>query len=115
MSDVLDLLDVDHRAALELIPKFDFGDLPKARAGVEAMIAAGNAIAPAISGVIVEDRFVPGPKGGADVMLRIYRPKRSPGHVPLFYWIHGGGLIVGLVAMDDVFCKNIVKSTGCVV
>jgi acetyl esterase/lipase len=43
---------------------------------------------------------------GHRLMVRVYRPTGSTGPLPTLYWIHGGGLIVGEVAMNDGFCAN---------
>lgn len=43
----------------------------------------------------VEERAVPGRPGDPDVSLLICRPTNAPGPVPVFYHMHGGGLVVG--------------------
>ncbi|MDX2931781.1 alpha/beta hydrolase [Streptomyces ipomoeae] len=45
----------------------------------------------------VEDRAVPGPAGAPDISLLICRPTApsTPGPLPVIYYIHGGGMIIG--------------------
>lgn len=40
--------------------------------------------------VDIEERFVPGPAGAADVRVLLYRPKALAGRLPLIVSIHGG-------------------------
>ncbi len=48
-----------------------------------------------------------------DLRLRVYRPERPSGAG--LYWVHGGGLILGAAAMDDLFCAETARDTGAVV
>ncbi|MFI1359895.1 alpha/beta hydrolase [Streptomyces sp. NPDC020898] len=43
----------------------------------------------------VEDRVVPGPEGAPDISLLIARPAVSAGARPVFYHVHGGGMVLG--------------------
>jgi acetyl esterase/lipase len=63
--------------------------------------------------VDVTDHVAPG--DGVDVALRCYRPAGAEGALPAIYWIHGGGMVAGSVAEDDVYCLRLAKSTGLVV
>lgn len=47
------------------------------------------------------DYHVSGPKDSPDVLVRVHRPRSAKGQLPCAYWIHGGGYIVGSVALDD--------------
>jgi len=38
----------------------------------------------------IEERFVPGPKDAPDVRVLIYRPKDTPGKLPILLHLHGG-------------------------
>jgi len=49
------------------------------------------------------------------VPLFIYYPENQNKALPVLYWIHGGGLVVGTAQQDEVILKNIVKDMGCVV
>ncbi|MCY4622522.1 MAG: alpha/beta hydrolase [bacterium] len=112
-----DRLDEESKAVLEMIPEslLDLSDIPTARAAVEGLMAAMFASAPEIPGVETEDHWVPGAPGDPDVMVRVYTPSGIEGPVPALYWIHGGGMVLGDVAMDDLKCKAVALETGCLV
>ena len=42
-------------------------------------------------GLAIKDHAVP----GASTMARIYRPESASGPLPVVFWIHGGGLVIG--------------------
>ncbi|MFC4533412.1 alpha/beta hydrolase [Sphaerisporangium dianthi] len=114
-------MDPELAAGLEhaFIPPVDFarmspGDLPELR----RRMAGAFADMPPLTGpgVTTEDRWVPGPDGAPDLRVRIYRPaeRRGPQPLPCLYWIHGGGMILGLVEMDDARVAGLVREVGCV-
>ncbi|MGH3648028.1 MAG: alpha/beta hydrolase [Micromonosporaceae bacterium] len=113
-------LDPEFRAILERdgIRSVDLSgvrpeDLPAIRAREDALREA--AAEPIPDGVHVEDRMVPGPAGGPDVRVRIYRPAAPQGPLPGVYWIHGGGMVMGTPEMDDARAARYVSQVGCVV
>lgn len=63
-----------------------------------------------------EDHLVPGHPGDPDVPVRIYRPKagaESPRACLLE--IHGGGFMLGDIAMMDPWCQQVAADTGAIV
>ena len=112
-----DRLDEESKAVLEMIPEslLDLSDIPAARAAIDGLMAAMFASAPEIPGVETEDHWVPGVPGDPDVMVRVYTPPDIEGPVPALYWIHGGGMVLGDVPMDDLNCKGVALEMGCVV
>jgi acetyl esterase/lipase len=54
---------------------------------------------PSIGGVTLTDQQL------SHGFVRIYRPPGPPSGAGLL-WIHGGGLVIGSVGMDDKFCAN---------
>ena len=36
-----------------------------------------------------------------DVTVRIYQPAALLTPAPVLYWVHGGGMVLGSLAMDD--------------
>ncbi len=115
--DFADRLDEAHKAVLEMLPEdmLDLSDIPTARAMVSGLMEAMTADAPDIPGVDVEDHWVPGPAGDPDVMVRVYTPTSAGSDAPGLLWIHGGGMVLGDVAMDDLSCKGMAVTHGCVV
>ncbi|WP_186760043.1 alpha/beta hydrolase [Arthrobacter alpinus] len=63
--------------------------------------------------VTITDHVAPGPDVG--VPLRSYRPAKAKGPLPGLFWIHGGGMVAGSMAEDDVYCLKLAKSLGLVV
>ncbi|WP_104087211.1 alpha/beta hydrolase [Arthrobacter sp. GMC3] len=63
--------------------------------------------------VTIADHVAPGEK--VDVALRSYRPATAAGALPGLFWIHGGGMVAGSMAEDDLYCLKLAASTGLVV
>jgi len=49
-------------------------------------------------------------KLGGGVRLRVYTPAQATGAALL--WVHGGGLVLGAAAMDDVHCGETARQLG---
>jgi acetyl esterase/lipase len=79
------------------------------REGLSAFFAAAPPARPA--SVLVEDVVVPGPDNG-QVPLRIYRPAAQAFDLPALYWMHGGGMVIGSVDMDDALLVGAVERLG---
>jgi acetyl esterase/lipase len=62
--------------------------------------------------VDVTDVWVPGSQGEPDVALRIYRPAATSTPVPALYWMHGGGMMIGCIDMDDALMVGAVEQLG---
>lgn len=52
---------------------------------------------PAMPGVTVRERTIPGPAGAPDVTVRVYRPAGTDAPLPAVLWVHGGGFCLGNV------------------
>ena len=109
-SPALDLnlqLDDEHRAVLDGMPmRMDLADIEAAREGAAAR-RAGMPVPVMPDNVAMEDHMAPGPDGAPDVMVRTYRPAGLATNAPAFYWIHGGGMVLGNVEMSDPYCAGI--------
>ncbi len=100
------------------LPELTLASIPARRQQFRDMIALMHATIPPNPNVAQEDRRVPGPAGAPDVLVRIYRPMATAAASaprPAIYWIHGGGMIVGDIGMDDTTCAALVEKLGCVV
>jgi acetyl esterase/lipase len=51
--------------------------------------------------VTISELEVPGPTDGPPVVLRIHRPKNASGPLPCIYFMHGGGMVMGVASRDD--------------
>ena len=83
-------------------PEFlDLSDIPKMRQKfIEAM--AKIAKPPRPEGLEIADH-----RPSDDVTVRVYRPAGLEASAPALYWIHGGGLVMGTVDMDDDYCAGL--------
>jgi acetyl esterase len=67
------------------------------------------------TGIIIEDRTVPGSPGDPDVSVRIYRPEAQAGTVGGVLSIHGGGFVTGDLDADMGLALMLVGAVGAVV
>ena len=115
-SDIASRLDALHRAVYDEMPPrdLDAGDV----AGSVAKLRDNSALrerGPLPDGVSSEDHMVPGPDGAPEIMVRLYRPTGLAAGGPAFYWIHGGGMVLGSVDMTDAFCGKQAADLGILV
>jgi len=113
----VDRLDAEHREALAAVPDDlkDLSDIGAARAREQEMRRVLASRAPAVTGVVVSDQLAPGPPGGPEVLVRMYRPDGAHDPTPVLCFMHGGGMVLGAVAGADPICRSIVSDVGCVV
>jgi acetyl esterase/lipase len=67
------------------------------------------------SGVVIEDRKVPGPPGAPDVPVRIYSPQGLNAPAPALLHIHGGGFVIGNLESEHGSCIGLCRGLGAVV
>jgi len=103
--------DEFHLAFIQSAGALDLNDLDSARLGFEFFI---NSLPPAPAGVTVHDVFVPS-NDGHDIRLRVFRPDHITAPAPVFYWMHGGGLVLGRAEQDDFFNGSIALELGIIV
>lgn len=114
--DLANSLDAAHLAVLEVLPPdlLDLSDIERTRAGVQALMDAMPA--PELpSSVTIEDVMVPGLDDDPDVQVRLYRPDAMAAGSPALYWIHGGGMVLGSVEMNDADCAMWAADLECLV
>ena len=110
-----DHLDAEHLAVLEMLPGdlLDLSDLPATRARIDEFI--DHMPAPEIhDSVEVANHHVEA-ADGHEVLVRVYRPKERRDRSPGLYWIHGGGMVLGDVSMDEAGCAAIASDLDVVV
>ena len=105
--DLTSRLDAEHLAVYRAMPEDLLAglidDLPATRDRAAALAAAVTR-PPWPAGVTTEDRYAPGPAGAPDVLVRVYRPEGLPSPAAALYWVHGGGMVMGSIAMNDDMC-----------
>jgi len=94
------------------LPELDFENTP-----VDVLLAQLRSTAPAVnapreSPVSTEDREVAGPY--RNIPLRIYTPPGT-GPFPILVNFHGGGWVMGTLAMDDVRNLRMAEQAGCII
>ena len=106
--------DDTHREILAILPGtlMDLSDLQPAVAMLMSMLGGVAAEIPA--GVVVDDHHVQ-TADGHELLVRVYRPRVPRASSPCLYWMLGGGLVLGNVAMDDARCVEIVEHLNIVV
>jgi acetyl esterase/lipase len=106
--------DQVHREILGFLPPnlMDFSDLEAGRAQLMAMLGAAPVELP--DDVTVEDHHTT-TADGHELLVRLYRPRRAGPRSAALYWMHGGGMILGNVSMDDALCASYATSVGIVV
>jgi acetyl esterase len=99
---------------VHLLPAGDLDDVEQSRAWIETLIAPLNADVDT-TGVDVDDREIPGPDTA--VPVRVYAPSgQAPaGGRPALLDIHGGGFVVGSIAMEHAFATQVARELGAVV
>lgn len=109
-------LDEMHAAVLDLLPPdlLDLSDIPRVRAGLDALIQ-GMPTPEMPSDVTVEDVRVPGLDGDPEVLVRLYKPDGLPADAAALYWIHGGGMVLGSVEVNDGECAAWASRFRCLV
>ncbi len=103
-----------HREILGFLPPnlMDFSDLDAGRAQLMAMLAATPVELP--DDISVEDHHV-ATADGHSLLVRVYRPSAAGAGSPALYWMHGGGMILGNVSMDDAICASYATAAGAIV
>jgi acetyl esterase/lipase len=113
----VDQLDPELRSLVQRLPAdraFDLNNMSAARARMKKLVAELLGSLPPVEGVTSQDQFVPGPQGGDQVRVRVYRSNDQRNKLPGLFWIHGGGYVVGDIDQDDRLMKQFVKRIDCV-
>ena len=65
--------------------------------------------------LVIENTFIRGKNAGAQIRLRLYRPKAAPSPAPVLLWMHGGGYLIGQPELDDLRCIRYAQALGLVI
>lgn len=104
-------LDPELAAAVAMLPRGDFSNLPVARSTMNHLVDAFLADL-SYEGAHLRLLSVPGAEGDPDVEVRLFIPETSTGPLPVLIWIHGGGFAVGSAAASDAYCLEVVRRLG---
>lgn len=113
---VPDAADAPTRALIEKInalklPPMETVPPAVARAGFAKRAKEIN-LDPASVGAIEEMRV---PADGRTVPARLYRPEGPTGPVPMLFYFHGGGFVIGDLETHDPICRHICRDAGALV
>lgn len=95
------LIDPEIISAIDLIPTSDLTETTliesrKSQSQMMPQIAVTQ-----LFPVTFEEKSVPSYFGGPDIRIEIIKPKQSKyAKMPLYYWIHGGGMVLGSPIFD---------------
>ena len=87
----------------------DLNGTRAASAARDAQLTAGMQV----PDTIVQELLQAPSSEGHTIDLRIMRPSATHGKAPLFFWIHGGGYVMGTAAQGDMFTLNAAQGLGC--
>ena len=90
--------------------RYDAESIVSIREGMDAFFSTAAPVRPA--SVVVEDVSIPLSDGDTELPLRIYRPAGRSTAVPALYWMHGGGMVIGSIDMDDALLTDAVERLG---
>lgn len=107
------LVDPELAPLLELFPTIAFSTdlLPMIRSR-EIPVRDDPAVT---ARVAMETRMVPGPKGAAEVSVRMYTPREGQFVRPCILHFHGGGYVTGSAAMMDPVHRALALEMDCVI
>jgi acetyl esterase/lipase len=108
--------DPAFRDLLPLLPTVqDLSSLEKVQAARSARFEMFP-MPPDREDVLVEDHRIAGPPQAPDVAVRVYRPKaKQDAPRPGVFEIHGGGFMMGDLAMMDPWCQRVAAEVDAVV
>jgi acetyl esterase/lipase len=118
MVNITKRLDVGLKPTLPYIPTiiheyFAQNDIKKARGAYAQFVAPSFELADQIKDVICEKIVISSSTNDAELNLYVYTPSGKEEPLPVLYWIHGGGLVIGGAKMDELLLKTTAKVVGC--
>ena len=102
---------------VELLPneELTLDGIPEARTNMESLVAVLSTDIDA-TGVTISDREITGRDGAPPVPVRVYVPKgEAAGPRPAYLTIHGGGFVMGTIAIEHAFGVQVARELGAVV
>ncbi len=100
-------IDPDFHDVLPFLPTTPITDIAESRAMLASMTPTLNAALDE-SGLAIDECSVPGPEGGPEVAVRMYRPLGGGSGAGVLY-IHGGGFISGSLDSEHAVAVSIAR------
>lgn len=108
-------LDPELAAAAAQMPEIEFTDPLAARRRSDEL-RESRAVEVDVSGLVVEDRLVPGAPGEPPVAVRVYQPRSHDDGRPALIQLHGGAFVAGDLEADHaVSARNAAQLQATVV
>src|SRR5580658_10196507 len=103
------LVDRELAAALDLLPSMElsFETLSAWRTQLAEMYRRTAALLPSSTDVERRVVFLPGPENSPEVRLLIYTPPRAEAKRPAYFYIHGGGFVMGAPDQNEIQSRAI--------
>jgi acetyl esterase/lipase len=101
-----DALDPEIREAVRDIPAFVFS------AETVPMMRQNAVFSPVAAPDVERTELTTGPYGGVD--MTVLRHRDAVGNLPVLFWMHGGGMVIGNRFMDDFRLCEWCRSLSCV-
>ena len=76
-------------------------DIEKRRDVIKSFIRMRASKLPPIENLVIEDRNIACPDSLNELVVRIYKPNRVSGILPGIFFIHGGGMIMGSIEIEN--------------
>ncbi len=97
------------------IGEIDPGDIQVARMIQDSSTATALAALTPNPDIVETRETIKGLNGAPDLGLLLFKPKAMSPGAPAFFWIHGGGMIVGSADQDTGWCRELAESLGALV
>ncbi|MET9016244.1 alpha/beta hydrolase [Streptomyces olivaceoviridis] len=108
------ILDPELAAVAATLPTADLSDLAAAREA-ERLVSEHLPVHEPQTPLSVRDVTVPGPSGAGDVRVRVYAPAERSGALPGLLYLHGGGYVMGSLALIDSPARMLAERAGVIV
>jgi acetyl esterase/lipase len=111
------LVDPELAPALGLLPtdEYSLKTLPRIRGQLAEMYAHLSANLPPAPAIERREVFAPGPQGAPAVRLLVYTHVAAGAGRPAYFYIHGGGFVMGAPDMAEAASRALAQALGCVV
>src|SRR5689334_19715158 len=61
----------------------------------------------------VTEYTIPGPEGAPEVRVQVHIPTKLARPLPVLFWVHGGGYVMGSADNEGPIVSNFITQVGC--